>query len=108
MKRNPNISGYIVNKNKITFDPKHSIYKEAVLKLITDAREYHSKCSKKTRTFNRKSLFISTLKQICGEFTETPIIINKVVIDACIKLHNAGKCDLVPKIMKEYKLYKMC
>ena len=47
MRRNPDISGYTVLDKGIEFDPKHSIYKDAVAKIIEEAARYAAASQKR-------------------------------------------------------------
>ena len=47
MRRNPDISGYTVLEKGIEFDPKHSIYKDAVAKIIEEAARYAAASNKR-------------------------------------------------------------
>lgn len=109
MRRNPNISGYIVYETGIEFDTKRSIYKDALLKLLIEARRYASDCSRRMRIEHKKSNFIALIKGLCGDFNISPITLRNAVNDACVKLHNNGKSDQVPNILKFYNAYlKIC
>lgn len=108
MRRNPNISGYTVLEKGIKFDPKHSIYKDAVAKIIEEAARYAAESNKRVIATAKRKKFILLLHSYVGEFNATPLIIDKVVKDICVSLYNSGKCAEVPAILKAYKNLKIC
>lgn len=109
MRRNPDISGYTVLEKGIEFDPKHSIYKDAVAKIIEEAARYAADSNKRVIATAKRKKFILLLHSYVGEFNATPLIIDRVVKDICISLYNSGKCVEVPTIIKAYKKYlKIC
>lgn len=105
MRRNPDISGYTVYETGIEFDTKHSIYKDAMLKLLTEARQYASDCSRRMRIEHKKTDFITLIKELCGDFIISPVTLHNAVNDACVKLHYQGKSDQVPSMLKFYNTY---
>lgn len=108
MRRNPDISGYTVLEKGIKFDPKHSIYKDAVAKIIEEAARYAAESNKRVITTAKRKKFILLLHSYVGEFNATPLIIDRVVKDICVSLYNSGKCAEVPAILKAYKNLKIC
>ena len=108
MRRNPDISGYIVLEKGIKFDPKHSIYKDAVAKIIEEAAKYAADSNKRVIATAKRKKFILLLHSYVGEFNATPLIIDRVVKDICVSLYNSGKCAEVPAILKAYKNLKIC
>lgn len=108
MRRNPDISGYTVLEKGIKFDPKHSIYKDAVAKIIEEAARYAAASNKRVIATAKRKKFILLLHSYVGEFNATPLIIDRVVKDICISLYNSGKCAEVPTILKAYKNLKIC
>lgn len=108
MRRNPDISGYTVLEKGIKFDPKHSIYKDAVAKIIEEAARYAAESNKRVIATAKRKKFILLLHSYVGEFNATPLIIDRVVKDICVSLYNSGKCAEVPAILKVYKNLKIC
>lgn len=108
MRRNPDISGYTVLEKGIKFDPKHSIYKDAVAKIIEEAARYAAESNKRVIATAKRKKFILLLHSYVGEFNATPLIIDRVVKDICVSLYNSGKCAEVPAILKAYKNLKIC
>lgn len=108
MRRNPDISGYTVLEKGIEFDPKHSIYKDAVAKIIEEAARYAAESNKRVIATAKRKKFILLLHSYVGEFNATPLIIDRVVKDICVSLYNSGKCAEVPAILKTYKNLKIC
>lgn len=108
MRRNPDISGYTVLDKGIKFDPKHSIYKDAVAKIIEEAARYAAESNKRVIATAKRKKFILLLHSYVGEFNATPLIIDRVVKDICVSLYNSGKCSEVPAILKAYKNLKIC
>lgn len=108
MRRNPDISGYTVLDKGIEFDPKHSIYKDAVAKIIEEAARYAAESNKRVIATAKRKKFILLLHSYVGEFNATPLIIDRVVKDICVSLYNSGKCAEVPAILKAYKNLKIC
>lgn len=108
MRRNPDISGYTVLEKGIKFDPKHSIYKDAVAKIIEEAARYAAESNKRVIATAKRKKFILLLHSYVGEFNATPLIIDRVVKDICVSLYNSGKCAEVPVILKAYKNLKIC
>ena len=109
MRRNPDISGYTVLEKGIEFDPKHSIYKDAVAKIIEEAARYAAASNKRVIATAKRKKFILLLHSYVGEFNATPLIVDRVVKDICISLYSLGKCVEVPAILKAYKKYlKIC
>ena len=110
MKRHKNISGYIITDDGIQFDSKHSIYKEAVIKLIEEARKYASECSHKSYIKRQRTEFINMLKNHFNKpIKTTKIALDKAVNQLCIDLYWQGRSSEVPDILRQYNLYvKKC
>ena len=93
----------------IEFDPKHNIYKDAVAKIIEEAAKYAADSQRRVVATAKRKKFIALLHSYVGEFNVTPLIVDKVVKDICISLHNSGKCVEVPTILQAYNKYlKIC
>ena len=109
MRRNPDISGYIVLDKGIQFDTKHSIYKDAVAKIIEEAAKYAADSQRRVVATAKKKKFVALLHSYVGEFSVTPLIVDRVVKDICVSLYNSGKCVEVPAFLQAYNKYlKIC
>ena len=102
MRRNPDLSGYVVVKDGITFDTKHSIYKEGMLKILKEARDYIKECNARNYIKTRNTEFLNTLNL---EGQKTKLNIKKAVEKLCVSLYYQCQTKKVKKIMSDYQFY---
>ena len=106
MRKNPNLSGYLIVKDGITFDTKHSIYKEGMLKILKEAREYIKECNSRNYIKTRNTEFLNKLNL---EGQKTKLNIKKAVEKLCVSLFYQCQTKEVKKVMEDYKFYlKSC